>query len=127
MGMTGNGDSYINTTEHDEMKNQTVILVGNYSGNKGGTASLTSGTGNDLIYAGDGDDSIKGADSNDTVRIEGGMTLSYITKIDVTNNSVALEFKDGGSLNLDTNNETKFKIEGATYSYDKNSDEWKKL
>ena len=55
MGMTGNGDSYINTTEHDEMKNQTVILVGNYSGNKGGTASLTSGIGNDLIYAGDGD------------------------------------------------------------------------
>ena len=98
----------------------------------GGGASddtLVAGAGTDTFFymKGDGNDSIKGASSNDVVRLEGGLTLADIASIDTSKaSSLAIDFTDGGSLTLNTNNGTKFKIDGATYSYDRTAGEWQK-
>ena len=134
-----NGDiKYINasnvsgrTTLAGSAEKDNVIYAGKGASSLwGGGASddsLIGGSGSDTFFymKGDGNDSIKGATANDTVRLEGGLTLSDITKIDVGNASVALEFSDGGSLTLNSNSGTKFKIDGATYTYDKSAGEWK--
>lgn len=87
--------------------------------------SLIGGTGIDTFFymRGNGDDTIKGASSNDIVELN-GMALSDISSIDIGSNSVTLNFTDNGSLYLNTNSGTNFRVEGKTFVYDRSSGSW---
>ena len=96
----------------------------------GGGASndtLIGGAGVDEFYymRGNGADVIQNATAGDVVILD-GMEMSDITSTEVNGSAVVLNFNDGGSLTLNSNNGTAFKLEGATYTYNKSAGEWQK-
>ena len=120
-----------------------TTLVGNSNNNvitaSAGDSSLWGGTnGNDTLIGGDGDDmfwyfygngndSISGADNNDTVNLaDVTFDMFDVSAIEIGDNSIKVNFHDGGSVALDTNDETTFTLgDGSSWVYDKDDNEWK--
>lgn len=88
-----------------------------WGGNSTSNDTLIGGDGADLFWYenGNGDDVIVGAGEDDTVRLY-GISLDMIS-IKAKDSSLKLNFSDGGSLSLDTNNGTIFKIGDSNYTY----------
>ena len=107
----------------------TIVGGKSYSTLWGGGISndlLVGGDGVDTFYymMGNGHDTISKASATDVVDLS-GVTMDQITSATATSNSVALEFSDGGTLQLTTNNGTKFMVQGSAYTVDK-SGNWTK-
>lgn len=118
-----------NSTLAGSSEIENIITAG-----KGKTSLWGGGISNDTLVAGknvdtffyvrgDGNDTIKGAAEDDIVDL-GNITLADIRSIEVENNSVVLNFTDDGSLSLNTNSGTNFKLGGQTYYYDKSEGNW---
>ena len=118
-------------------------LVGNSQDNVisagKGDSSLWGGTGgNDTLIGSDGDDTfwyfygngndvVQGASNNDTVNLANvTFDMFDVSAIEIGNNSIKVNFHDGGSVALDTNEETTFALgDGSKWAYDKDDSEWK--
>ena len=112
-------------------KNNVITASSEGTSMWGGGASndtLIGGNGDDYFWYtyGSGKDEIQGATENDVVVLE-GISLDLITAADVSNNAIKISFEDGGTLSLNTNAETVFRVGGlggTAYTYDKSSKEW---
>ena len=98
-------------------------------GGANGNDTLIGGDGEDMFwyFYGNGNDSISGADNNDTVNLANvTFDMFDVNAIEIGDNSIKVNFHDGGSVALDTNAETTFKLgDGSSWVYDKDDNEWK--
>ena len=135
----GGGKQYIGDYKYISAKSATaaVVLAGNentdnvITAGKSGSVLWGGGISNDTLIGGDGvdkfyymrnngNDVIQKATANDVVVLD-GMEMSDITSTDVSSSAVTLNFSDGGSLTLNTNSGTTFKVggeNGAAYVTD---------
>ena len=108
-----------------------VITAGNNGsslwGSFGGNDTLIGGDGEDTFWyeLGNGNDKVVGATEDDTVYLNGITLDMFADSTEATDSSLKLNFEDGGSVSLDTNNGTTFKTsDGASYVYNKESGSW---
>ena len=94
-------------------------------GGNGGSDVLTGGDGYDeFFYAiGSGNDVVKNAGSDDIVNLL-EVSLEQISGVDVQANEVTLNFTDGGSLKVEGNSGTGYKLGDAVYTVDQNTGQW---
>ena len=78
---------------------------------------LIGGSGsNTFVYAlGNGKDMIRGANSGDLVRFD-GLTLDDISSARINGNAIAIDFNDGGSLQVTGSTDVAFSIGGEKYT-----------
>ena len=94
-------------------------------GGNGGSDVLTGGDGYDeFFYAiGSGNDVVKNAGSDDIVNLL-EVSLEQISGVDVQANEVTLNFTDGGSLKVEGNAGTGYKLGDVVYTVDQNTGQW---
>lgn len=94
-------------------------------GGNGGSDVLTGGDGYDeFFYAiGSGNDVVKNAGSDDIVNLL-EVSLEQISGVDVQANEVTLNFTDGGSLKVEGNSGTGYKLGDVVYTVDQNTGQW---
>ncbi len=119
------GDATLVGNENDNVITASQRNSSLWGGRTASNDTLIAGDGRDLFWyeRGNGNDVIQGAGENDTVNLY-GITLDMIST-EATDSSVALKFSDGGSLTLDTNDGTTFKVGETSYVYDKSDSSWK--
>ena len=97
-----------------------------WGGNSASNDTLIGGDGKDLFWyeMGNGNDEIHGASANDSVNLY-GVTVDMLTT-EVTADSIKLNFNNGQTLKLDTNDGTTFQLaDGSNWIYDKSNSSWK--
>ena len=107
-----------------------TILAGNGDaslwGGNGGDDLLVGGAGkNTFFYTnGNGNDTIQGANAGDVVNLS-QVTLEQIASTNITADNVAINFKDGGSLQINSNVDITCQLaDGAKYSADHEQSAW---
>ena len=120
----------------------STSLVGNDKDNVisagKGDSSLWGGAGNDTLignagddtfwyFYGEGNDVVQGAGNNDTVRLSNITFDNFdVGAIEIDDNSIKVNFHDGGSILLNGNAETTFALgDGSKWVYDRDDNGWK--
>ena len=116
-----------NTLAGNDLDNTISAGVGDASlwGGNGGDDLLVGGASKNMFFYayGNGNDTIKNANSGDTVYLA-GITIDQIASTEIAQGTVAINFKDGGKLNVESSNAVEFALEGATYLADHSTGTW---
>ena len=115
---TSNGK---NTLAGNDLDNTISAGAGDASlwGGNGGDDLLVGGTGANMFFytTGNGDDTIQGANDGDLVYLS-SITLDQISSTEIAQGTVAINFTDGGKLNVESSKAVEFVVEGETYIAD---------
>ncbi len=93
-------------------------------GGNGGDDLLVGGAGKNTFFYTNGNDTISGANDGDSV-ILSGVTLEQIAGTNITAGGVEINFKDGGSLQIDGTADVTYQLaDGSKFSANHESHNW---